>query len=61
MRKKEVDKDGKKGAISGPNRVHDILVLLVVGFITFGETNQVSQVSFKIVVGDLISFLNFFI
>ena len=28
-------------------------VMLVVGVINFGVTNQVSQVSFKLVVGDL--------
>ena len=34
-------------------------VMLVAGFINFGVTNQVPQVSFKIVAGDLIS-LHFF-
>ena len=39
--------------------VHDFLVLLVDGFINFGVTNQVPQVSFKIVAGDLISLHSF--
>ena len=34
-------------------QVHELSVLLIVGFINFGVTNQVPQVSFKIVVGDL--------
>ena len=40
-------------------QLHDFLVLLVAGFINFGVTNQVPQVSFKIVAGDLISFHTF--
>ena len=40
-------------------QVHELSVLLVAGFINFGVTNQVLQVSFKIVVGDSISLHNF--
>ena len=40
-------------------QVHELSILLVVGFINFGVTNQVPQVSFKIVVGDLISLHSF--
>ena len=39
--------------------VHELSVLVVAGFINFGVTNQVPQVSFKIVVGDLISLHSF--
>ena len=40
-------------------KFQDISVMLLVVLINFGVKNQVPQVSFKIVVGDLISFLNF--
>ena len=40
-------------------QVHEISVLLVAGFMNFGVTNQVPQVSFKIVAGDLISLHSF--
>ena len=40
-------------------QVHEISVLFVAGFINFGVTNQVPQVSFKIAAGDLISLLSF--
>ena len=40
-------------------QVHELSVLLVAGFINFGVTNQVPQVSFKIVAGDLISLHSF--
>ena len=39
--------------------IQELTVLLVTGFINFGVTNQVPQVSFKIVDGDLISLLSF--
>ena len=38
---------------------HEFSVLLVAGFINFGVTNQVPQVSFKIAAGDLISLHSF--
>ena len=40
-------------------QVHDLSVLFVAGFINFGVTNQVPQVSFKIAAGDLISLHSF--
>ena len=40
-------------------QVHDISVLLVAVLVNFGVKKQVPQVSFKIVVGDLISFHTF--
>ena len=40
-------------------QLHELSVLLVASFINFGVINQVPQVSFKIVVGDLISIQNF--
>ena len=40
-------------------QVHELSVLLVASFINFGVTNQVPQVSFKIVAGDLISLESF--
>ena len=40
-------------------QVHDLLVLLVFFLINFGVKKQVSQVSFKIVARDLISFHTF--
>ena len=40
-------------------QVHELSVLLVAGFINFTMTNQVPQVSFKSVVGDLISLHSF--
>ena len=40
-------------------QVHELSVLLVAGFINFGVTNKVPQVSFKIAAGDLISLHSF--
>ena len=40
-------------------QVHELSVLLIAGFINFGVTNQVPQVSFKIVARDLISLHSF--
>ena len=40
-------------------QVHEFSVLLVASLINFGVTNQVPQVSFKIVAGDLISIHSF--
>ena len=40
-------------------QVHELSILLVAGFINFGVTNQVPQVSFKIVFRDMISFHSF--
>ena len=40
-------------------QVHDLSVLLVAVLVNFGVKNQVPQVSFKITVGDLISFHTF--
>ena len=42
-------------------KFHDISSLLVAVLINFGVKKQVPQVSFKIVVGDLISFHTFVI
>ena len=39
--------------------IQELTIFLVIGFINFGVTNQVPQVSFKIAAGDLISLHSF--